>query len=104
MNFQIFLDSDIFLPHDSTAVFQQNMLDCYLDRSYREFQYGKFAVTDCRAFSRLQCFAVFLAFYYLQSKSKPELQNEIPPVVLDEPMEINHLQTKKLICFCMKEN
>ena len=54
------------LPDDSTDVFQRKMLDRYLDRPEREFQNGKFAVTG------LQCFAEFLSFYYLQSKSKPD--------------------------------
>ena len=68
------------------------MLDCYLGKTYREFHKGKFAVADCRSCSRLQCFAECLAFYYLLSKSKPELQNNSPTVVLDnEPMKTNHL-------------
>ena len=47
------------LLDDSTDVFQRNMLLCYLHRADREFQNGKFAVTDS------QCFAEFLFFYYL---------------------------------------
>ena len=54
------------LPDDGTDVFPRKMLDRYLDRPNREFQNGKFAVIDS------QCFAEFLSFYYLQSKSKPE--------------------------------
>ena len=74
------------LPNDSTDVFHRNMLDCYLDRPDREFQNGKFAVIDS------QCFTEFLSFYYLHSKSKPELHNDSQPVALDDELtEINHL-------------
>ena len=72
--------------YSTKRVFQRNMLDRYLDRTDREFQNGKFAVIDSK------CLAEFLSFYYLQSKSKPELHNDSKPVVLDdELMETNHL-------------
>ena len=56
------------------------MLDRYLDRPDREFQNDKFAVIDS------QCIVEFLSFYYLQSKSKPELHNDSQPVVLDDEL------------------
>ena len=43
-------DLDKF-PDDSTDAFQWNMLDRYLDRPDREFQYGKFAVIDSKCFA-----------------------------------------------------
>ena len=68
------------LPDDSTDVFQRNMLHRYLDRLEREFQNGKFVVIH------LQGFAEFLSFYYLQSKSKPELHNDSQLAVFDDEL------------------
>ena len=74
------------LPGGSTDVVQRNMLDSYLDRPDREFQNAKFEVIDSHYFAK------FLYFYYLMSKSKPELHNDSHSVILDgELMKTNHL-------------
>ena len=76
-------DLDKF-PDDST-VFQQNMLDCYLDWPGGEILNDKFEVIDS------QCFAECSAFYCLQSKRKPKLHKDSQSVVLDnELMERNN--------------
>ena len=90
------------LPGGSTDVVQRNMLDSYLDRPDREFQNAKFEVIDSHYFAK------FLYFYYLMSKSKPELHNDSHSVILDgELMKTNHLDPqliKTIPLMSSKEN
>ena len=51
------------LPNDSKGIFQRSMLDRYIDRPDHSFQGGKFAYMDSL------CFAEFLSYYYVQSKT-----------------------------------
>lgn len=64
------------------------MLDHYSDRPDHSFQGGKFAYMDSL------CFADFLSYYYVQSKTT-RIENDCQSAVLnDELIEINHADSQ----------
>ena len=64
------------------------MLDRYIDRPGHSFHGGKFA------YMHSLCFAEFLSYYYVQSKTA-KIENDCQPVVLnDELMEANHADSQ----------
>ena len=72
------------LPSDSTDIFQQNMLDRYVDRPDEQFQNGNFKVID------EMCYAEFLSLYYVPSKPS-NAEDDCQPVILnDDLLELNH--------------
>ena len=68
------------LPLGSTDVIQHNILDRYIDRPGLIFHNSRFAAID------LLCLAEFLSYYYVQSRFKPESQNDCQLVVLDDEL------------------
>ena len=68
------------LPLGSTDVIQHNILDRYIDRPDLIFHNSRFAAID------LLCLAEFLSNYYVQSRFKPESQNDCQLVVLDDEL------------------
>ena len=76
------------LPDNSTDLFQYNMLD-HLDRPTRDFENGKYSITDQLSF------AEFLSLHYTDPKSKDCSSNDCQPVELDDALtESNHAETK----------
>ena len=73
------------MDENETNVFKKNMLDRYMDRPNRTFKNGRYAVLDSF------CYAQFLANYCLDSKKKPEDENDFQPEILEEM--INELST-----------
>ena len=65
------------LPEDSNKMFQRNLVDRYIDRSYTTSSVGKFAVLDTL------CFAEFSRYYYLPSNPKYK-ENDYQPEGSDD--------------------
>ena len=72
------------LPDDSSDIFKHNMLDRYMDRPDNSFKNGKYKILNT------MCLAVFMAYYYLDTKNKDQ-ENDNQPVILNhEIMEENY--------------
>ena len=63
------------LPENSTDIFKKNNLDRYLDRPNTTFKNGRYRVLNN------MCYAEFLAYYVLETKSNNE-ENDFQPTIL----------------------
>ena len=77
------------LTHDSTSIFQRNMLDYYLDRPNKTFKSGQYQTID------QICFAEFSSLYYTDLKPSESTENECQQIVLnDQIIEINRDESR----------
>lgn len=68
------------LPENSTDIFQKNNLDRYLDRPNAAFKNGRYRVLNN------MCYAEFLAYYVLETKSSNEENDFQPKVLCDDDL------------------